>query len=120
MHSEKKAIIERIKGIEDAISKGREYLESGAHADWRGFRPLFGAKTRDGMAMPPHRDWVRNVFLPRKERSLRYAEEVLRTLERKKHERASDHQPLFHTVGTLPGGLEVGGAQSYGAATRRR
>jgi hypothetical protein len=65
--SKKKALLDRIQSIEDAIAKGREYLESGAHADWIGFRPLFTAKKRDGKALPPHRDWIKNVFLPRTE-----------------------------------------------------
>jgi hypothetical protein len=90
MNAKTKSVIERIKRIEEAIIKGREYLESGAHANWRGFRPLFNAKVRNGKAMPPHRDWVKNVFLPRKERALRYAEKVLRALERKVGERAGD------------------------------
>lgn len=93
MNTETKAVIERIKRIEEAITKGREYLESGTHANWRGFRPLFNTKVRNGEAMPPHRDWVKNVFLPRKEKALRYAEKVLRTLERKEGERAADKFP---------------------------
>ena len=38
MDSKKKAILDRIKHLEDAIAKGREYLESGEHAHWHGFR----------------------------------------------------------------------------------
>ena len=64
MNPETKAILDRIKNLEEAIAKGRDYLESGAHADWNGFRPLFVAKMRDGKALPPHKDWVKNVFLP--------------------------------------------------------
>ena len=80
MNAKKKAVLDRIKHLEEAIAKGREYLESGAHADWRGFRPMFAAKTRDGKKLPPHQNWVRNVFLPRRERALRYAEKVLERL----------------------------------------
>lgn len=36
----KHAILKRIKAIEADIVKGQEYLESGAHADWRGFTPM--------------------------------------------------------------------------------
>lgn len=90
MNAEMKAVIERIERIEEAITKGCEYLENGTHADWRGFRPLFTTKIRNGNVMPPHRDWVRNVFIPRKERALRYTEKVLRTLERKEGERARE------------------------------
>jgi hypothetical protein len=32
MNSKKKAILDRIKHLEEAIAKGREYLESGSHA----------------------------------------------------------------------------------------
>jgi hypothetical protein len=78
----KKTVLERIKRFEEAITKGREYLESGKHANWQGFRPLFNAKVRSGKAVPPHKDWVKNVFLPRTERALRHAEKVLLRLER--------------------------------------
>ena len=62
MNPKKKAVLDRIKRLEEAITKGREYLESGKHAQWRGFRPLFDAKVRDGKILPPHKDWVKNVF----------------------------------------------------------
>ena len=82
MNAKQKAVLERIKRLEEAITKGREYLESGAHADWRGFRPLFNTKVRDGKILPPHEDWVKNVFLPRRERALRKAERALEKLSR--------------------------------------
>lgn len=77
MNSKKKAILDRIKHLEDAITKGREYLESRKHAHWHGFRPLFVDKVRDGKILPPHKDWIRNVFLPRSERALKKAQETL-------------------------------------------
>ena len=77
MDSKKKAILDRIKHLEDAIAKGREYLESGKHAHWHGFRPLFVDKVGDGKTLPPHKDWVKNVFLPRHERALMKAEKAL-------------------------------------------
>jgi hypothetical protein len=80
MKPEEKAILDRIKKIEEAITKGREYLESGAHAYWHGFQPLFVKKMRDGKALPPHRDWVKNVFLPNSERALQRAEKLLERL----------------------------------------
>ena len=67
------AVLERIRQLEEAIAKGQEYLATGAHADWRGFRPLFASKYRNGAEMPPHRDWVRSIFLPRREKALRKA-----------------------------------------------
>jgi hypothetical protein len=77
MNSKRKAILDRIKHLEDSITKGREYLESGHHANWYGFRPLFVGKVRDGKILPPHKDWIRNVFLPRTESALRKAQETL-------------------------------------------
>jgi hypothetical protein len=76
-HSKKRAILDRIKHLEEAITKGREYLESGAHAQWQGFRPLFAAKEKNGKMLPPHADWVKNYFLPRCEMMLRHSEKVL-------------------------------------------
>jgi len=70
MNAKKKAILDRIEHLEDAITKGGEYLESGDHAHWHGFRPLFDAKVQDGKTLPPHRDWVKNVFLPRHEKAI--------------------------------------------------
>jgi hypothetical protein len=96
MDSKKKAILDRINRLEEAITKGREYLESGHHANWRGFRPLFAHKVKDGKVLPPHKDWVKNVFLPRRERALRHSLKVLEKLDishrepRMKHELNTD------------------------------
>jgi hypothetical protein len=81
MNLKRKAVLDRIKQIEEAIAKGREYLQTGEHANWHGFRPLFAGKVRDGKALPPHKDWVKNVFLPNRERALRRAQKVLERLE---------------------------------------
>jgi hypothetical protein len=81
MDTKKKAILERIKSLEDALSKAQEYLETGAHSDWNGFRPLFTPKIRDGRQIPPHRDWVKNVFIPSREKAIRKAEKILDQLE---------------------------------------
>jgi hypothetical protein len=80
MISRKKAILDRIQHLEEAIAKGREYLETGNHEHWHGFRPLFAVKVRDGKTLPPHKDWVKNVFLPRRERALRQAQTALEKL----------------------------------------
>ena len=80
MNSKQKAILDRIKHLEDAIDKSSEYLETGSHAHWHGFRPLFVDKLRNGKMLPPHKDWVKNVFLPHSERALRKAEEILEKL----------------------------------------
>jgi hypothetical protein len=80
VNAKQKAILDRITRIEDAIAKGREYLENGDHAHWHGFRPLFVPKVQGGKALPPHKDWVRNVFLPRRERALKNAYRILERL----------------------------------------
>jgi hypothetical protein len=77
MNSKKKVIIDRIKRLEEAIAKGNTYLESGKYSDWSGFQPLFTPKVRDGKELPPHRDWVKNFFLPRMEKALNRAEKLL-------------------------------------------
>ena len=76
----RKAVADRIELIHEAIIKGREYLESGAHAEWSGFRAWFHRKKKDGKELPPHRDWVRNVFLRDMEKALVRAEKVLEKL----------------------------------------
>ncbi len=76
-HSNRKAVLARIKRLEEAIAKGNEYLESGKHADWRGFRPWFASKIKDGKKLPPHKDWVKNVYLRRMESALHHAEDIL-------------------------------------------
>ena len=81
MDPKKKAILERIKSLEDALTKAQEYLETGAHADWRGFRALFTQKIKDGREVSPHRDWVKNVFIPNREKAIRKAEQILDQFE---------------------------------------
>jgi hypothetical protein len=79
--SKTRAIFDRIKRIEEAIVKAHEYLATGAHADWHGFRPFFSRKVKYGKTLPPHKDWVRNVFLPSKEKALSNAEKTLEKLD---------------------------------------
>jgi hypothetical protein len=80
MNPKKKAVVDRIKRLEEAIERATSYLEKGEHANWRGFRPLFTPRVRDGKELPPHRDWVKNWFLPNKQRALRRAEKILESL----------------------------------------
>jgi len=80
MKSKKKAVVDRVKHLEVAIAKAHEYLECGKNAHWHGFRPLFVDKVRDGAVLPPHRGWVKNVFLPRKEKVLEKAYKKLEQL----------------------------------------
>ena len=81
MNAKIKAVLERIESLQQAIGRAQEYLESGKHAHWSGFRPLFVHKLKDGKELPPHKDWVRNVFLPGKEKALRRAEKTVEQLE---------------------------------------
>jgi hypothetical protein len=74
-------LLTRIKSLEGGIAKANEYLQTGKHAQWSAFRPLFYGKTKDGKALPPHKDWVKNVFLPRMEKALTRAEKLLKRAE---------------------------------------
>jgi hypothetical protein len=76
-----KAVLERIKHLEQDIVRANEFLADGSHAHWQKFEPLFVKKVRNGKELPPHRDWVKNVFLPGRERSLTRARKVLEKLE---------------------------------------
>ena len=80
MNPKKSAILDRIKRLEEEIAKGCEYLENGKHANWSGFRPWFSTKVREGRELPPRRDCVKQVFLPRRETALRQAEKALERL----------------------------------------
>jgi hypothetical protein len=92
MNAKRKAVQDRIESLEQAIRRAREYLESGKHADWRGFRPLFARKLKDGKELPPHRDWVKNVFLPRVEKALTRAEKILEKLGENERVRVRDNR----------------------------
>ena len=77
MNTKRKAVLDRIASLEQAMDRARDYLASGKHANWGGFRPLFDRKLRNGKELPPHKDWVKNVFLPRVEKALSRAEKAL-------------------------------------------
>jgi hypothetical protein len=85
----KEAILDRIKNLEEAIAKGQAYRESGAHPGWCGFRAYFATKIRDGKVLPPHKDWVKNVFLPNRERALGKAEKLLERLNLEEQKKRS-------------------------------
>ena len=80
LSAKRKAVLDRIELIEQAIGRAKEYLESSKHAHWSGFRPLFVSKRKDGKELPPHKDWVKSVFLPRTEKALSRAEKILERL----------------------------------------
>jgi len=88
MNSKKRVVADRIESLEVAIRKATEYLESGKHADWHGFRPLLDRKLKDGKELPPHKDWVKNVYLPRMVKALGQAEKTLERLDEKRHEQS--------------------------------
>ncbi len=75
--NKRRKIIERVKRLEDDIDKARKYLETGEHSNWHKFQPLFSRKVKDGKSVPPHKDWVKNVFLPNLEKALSEAEKLL-------------------------------------------
>lgn len=81
MDTKKNAILERIKTLEEGLTKAREYLETGAYSDWNEFRPWFRPKFKNGKEMPPHKLWVKNVFIPRYEKDLHRAEKLLDKFE---------------------------------------
>jgi len=89
MKSKEKTILDRIKCLEDAIFKGREYLETGAHAHWHGFKPIFAEKVKDGKILPPHKDWVKNVFVPSHEKALMENQKILEKLTQQKRKVAN-------------------------------
>jgi len=84
MKSKEKTILDRIKHLEDAISKSREFLENGSHAHWHGFKPIFAEKVKDDKILPPHKDWVKNVFLPSHEKALVENQKLLEKLTQQK------------------------------------
>ena len=85
-NAKRTAVLQRIASLERAIRRAREYLESGRHANWQGFRPLFGRKA----GLPPHKDWVENVFLRRRETGLAEAEKLLQRLGDQERVRVRD------------------------------
>ena len=74
----------RISRLENAISKAQGYLQNGDNASWHGFKPFFVEKIKNGKVLPPHKDWVKNVFIPGKEKAIKEAEETLEKLKWKK------------------------------------
>jgi hypothetical protein len=85
------AILDRMERHNEALEKAYEYLASGAHAHWRGFRPLFCPnETR-----LPHLDWVANVFVPRRKGALAQCENALETLAGKAKDRRVSRRRQF-------------------------
>ena len=74
------AIEARIRGHEAAIELANAYLETGEHTDFAGFRPLFVDKFKDGKPCPPHKDWVKNVYIRDCKRRIARDEKALKRL----------------------------------------
>ena len=77
----KRSIENRIRRLEAGIKLANQYLETGEHADWAGFRPLFWYKWKGDEICPPHKDWVKNVVIKRLEREITKANKALKRLE---------------------------------------
>jgi hypothetical protein len=97
MNAKRKAILDRIASLEEAIHRAKEFLATGKHADWHKFRPLFDHKLKEGKEAPPHKDWVKNVFLRRAERALAQTEKLLPRVSEPKRVRVRDNQALQRT-----------------------
>jgi hypothetical protein len=97
MNAKTKAVVDRIKSLEEAIHKATEYLESGKHADWHGFRPLFDRKLKDAKELPPHKDWVKNVYRPGMNKALARAEKLLERFDEEGRVRTRDNHALQRT-----------------------
>ncbi|MEO0481506.1 MAG: hypothetical protein AAF196_18705 [Planctomycetota bacterium] len=80
-------VLARIGSIEADLAKAREYLASGRHADWHGFRALFEQKHREDRELPPYKDSARNVFVRRLESDLSKAERALERLAARRERR---------------------------------
>ena len=108
MNAKRKAVLARIEELEQAIGRAKEYLESGKHADWAGFRPMFVRKYGLAGELPPHKDWVRNVFLRRTQKALSRAEKVLEQLATQEHLRIRDNHRRQRTrPGRCCGALSI-------------
>jgi hypothetical protein len=94
MNVKKKAILDRIASIEEAIRRANEFLETGQHADWHKFRPLFDHKLKDGKEAPPHKAWVKNVILRRAEKALAQTEKLLQRAGEEERVRVRDNPAL--------------------------
>ncbi len=102
MKAKRKTILARIESLERSIARAQEYVESGQHAHWQAFRPLFTQKFRDGQELPPHKDWVRNVFIRQREKRLHEAEDLLKRLDRESHGKRLVRSPRREVQGAEP------------------
>jgi len=74
------AVLKSIDNINRDIRRAEEYLSGSALTTMRGLRPLSVRKRSGGKDLPPHKDWVRNVYLRGRKKALIYAEKLLERL----------------------------------------
>ena len=82
---------------EDQLKLAHRYLGTDEGSDLRIFRPLFDNK-RDasGDALPPHKDWVKHLFIRRREKAIVRLHKLLRRIGDMKHSAARVvAQPTF-------------------------
>src|SRR2546423_972562 len=84
----RKAILDRMRGHQEALQKADEYLATGANCQWQGFRAMFDPR----LDRLPHRDWVANVFRRRRRSAISQCENALETLNSKAKERRVSQQ----------------------------
>src|SRR5437868_6409489 len=75
-------IIKRMERITEALYTAYEFLATGKNGDSHYFRPLFTGRDR-----LPHRDWIKNVFIPRCLKAVARMEKRLEALERQAKDR---------------------------------
>lgn len=83
----------KIRWCEEQLDLAYRYLETDEGSDLRIFRPLFSNKLNvSGNVLPPHKDWVKNVFIRRRENAILRLQKLLRRLEEMEHERRSNRR----------------------------
>lgn len=87
------SVIDKITWCEDQLQLAYRYIDTDEGSDLRIFRPLFDKKLdANGNALPPHKDWRRNVFIKRRERAIVRLNKLLRRIEGRDHERRSNRR----------------------------
>ena len=96
------SVMGKIKWCEDQLKLAYRYLDTDEGSDLRIFRPLFTKKLdASGNALPPHKDWVKNVFIRRREKAIVRLQKRLRRLEDVEHERQSNRR-WKKDIATMP------------------
>lgn len=83
----------KIRWCEHQLKLAYRYLDTDQGSDLHIFRPLFDKKLdASGKALPPHKDWVKNVFIRRREKAIVRLHQLLRRIDDITHERRSNHR----------------------------